>query len=98
MFVKYNKKEWKTKIWELKRTEYEFKLYWNNWKDYFVVRFNGSAIMPMVYEAYVAKHWFKEWTERFEEMLEMIDSVQEKWYNPFWLFKSKYISKDSEQK
>lgn len=89
----YVKEEKKTKIGNMVRTHYNFKLYWNDWKKYYVIRFNWNELMSMLLEAYIWKYDREEWTKRFEEFLELLRDIQKKWHNPFWLFIAKYIKK-----
>ena len=90
MNVFYNKEERKTKIGNMKSDKYNFKLYGNDWKRYYTVRFNWNELMPMMFEWYIARYWMEEWKQRFEEFMEVLRWVQKKWFNPFWLFISKY--------
>lgn len=94
MNVYYTKELKKTKISNITRTIYNFKLYWNDWRKYYVIRFNWNEMMSMLLEAYIWKHGMEKWWERFEEFLELLREIQKKWQNPFWLFTAKYTPKE----
>ena len=92
MRVFYKKEIKKTKIGNIERVIYNFKIAWNDWKKYYVLRFNWTEIMPMVLEAYISKYGYTEWIKLFEDMLEILKDISKKWLNPFWLFTAKYLN------